>query len=331
MKQNLHIKSLIATFSSPLIWKQLVRITRTLILLICFLLIASCSTISNQNKVINMDMNDPRGMYVKMLNFVLPVEINGVKMEKVYTEGSNGVVHTSVGDFQMPEKLNDYQTVIIQKMFEGMAKQEVCVDATKPLFEEGIYAKFIYRDKNTGSEVVVILDEEKCKDNKTETTELSGLEFVDPFQKRYVQCFAEPTLEEGKYRDVCLGIGQASYHFENENKVLIHWGAWNDMFYEDDSRAWFQQFENTEFNPDERSFRGSIVFDKRLKMYPDEVQWNFEMLFNEDYSEIIGGQVETVAEDGTVSVPMVYQPSDHSRADRVDDTWYVWYVLSPNG
>ena len=96
------------------------------------------------------------------------------------------------------------------------------------------------------------------------------------------------------------------------------------MFYEDDSRAWFEKFKNTEFSSDERSFKGSIVFDKRLKMYPDEVQWNFEMLFNGDYSKIIGGQVETVAEDGTVTVAFDYQQSDHTSADRVNDIWYEW-------
>jgi hypothetical protein len=304
---------------------------RQLLLVICLMFLHSCTTTSSEKRVIKMDTDDPQDVYVTMLNYVLPLEINGVTMEEVYKEGKNGVVHTAVGEFNIPKNLDEIGTKVVQKLFEGMAKAEVCINSSKDFFESGLYAKFIYRDKNSGNEVVVILDEDKCFGNKTETEEVSKIESVGPFQKRYVQCFAEPTLEVGVYRDVCLGIGQTSYHFENENKILIHWGAWNDMFYEDDSRAWFQQFENTEFNSDERSFRGSIVFDKRLKMFPDEVQWNFEMLFNEDYSEIIGGQVESVAEDGAVSVPMVYQSSDHSRADRVDDTWYVWYVLSPNG
>ena len=304
---------------------------RHLLVVICFVFLHSCATTSSEKRVIKMDTNDPQDVYVTMLNYVLPLEINGVTMEEVYKEGKNGVVHTAVGEFNIPKNLDEIGTKVVQKLFEGMAKAEVCINSSKDFFESGLYAKFIYRDKNSGNEVVVILDEDKCFGNKTKTEEVSKIEPVGPFQKRYVQCFAEPTLEVGVYRDVCLGIGQASYHFENENKVLIHWGAWNDMFYEDDSRAWFQQFENTEFNSDERSFKGSIIFNKRLKMYPDDVQWNFEMLFNEDYSEIIGGQVEKLAQDGVVSVPMVYQPSDHSRAERVDDTWYVWYVLSPNG
>ncbi len=304
---------------------------RQMLVVICFAFLHSCATTSTEKRVIKMDTDDPQDVYVTMLNYVLPLEINGVTMEEVYKEGENGVVHTAVGEFNIPKSLDEIGTKVVQKLFEGMAKAEVCINSSKDFFESGLYAKFIYRDKNSGNEVAVILDENKCFGNKTETEDVAKIEAVGPFQKRYVQCFAEPTLEVGVYRDVCLGIGQASYQFENENKVLIHWGAWNDMFYEDDSRAWFQQFENTEFNSDERSFKGSIIFNKRLKMYPDDVQWNFEMLFNEDYSEIIGGQVEKLAQDGVVSVPMVYQPSDHSRAERLDDTWYVWYVLSPNG
>ena len=297
---------------------------RPLLVVICFVFLQSCSTTPTQEKVINIDVNDPQDMYVTMMNYVLPMKINGITMEKVYKEGENGVVHTAVGEYKIPKILGELETKVVEKIFEGQAKEEVCNDSSKEFFALGLYAKFIYRDKNSGNQIVVILDEDKCNDNETQINEFSDVKSVGPFQKRYIQCFTEPTLEEGEYNDVCLRIGHASYHFENENKVLIHWGGWNDMFYEDDSRAWFEKFKNTEFSSDERSFKGSIVFDKRLKMYPDEVQWNFEMLFNGDYSKIIGGQVETVAEDGTVTVALVYQQSDDTSADRVNDIWYEW-------
>ena len=51
---------------------------RLLLVVIGLMFLHSCSTTSNQNKVINMDTNDPLGMYIKMMNFVLPIEVNGV-------------------------------------------------------------------------------------------------------------------------------------------------------------------------------------------------------------------------------------------------------------
>jgi hypothetical protein len=145
-----------------------------------------------------------------------------------------------------------------------------------------------------------------------------------PFSKIYRQCGTEPLLQEGKYKDRCAPIGIASYHFDNVDEVAINWGRFNDMNYEDGSKAWSQKFEETSFDSATRIFKGSIIFKQRVVKFPNDIRWDFEMKFNSDYSRISGGSVRAMGEDGDIFTKL-FNYKNEDIGSRADDWWYVSY------
>ena len=123
-----------------------------------------------------------------------------------------------------------------------------------------------------------------------------------PFSKKYVQCFAsENTAFFGeKYKDTCGPIGWASYHFVNESEVYINWWEF-DASYEDGSKARTKYFENISFDDVSRTFRGMLIFDKTIPDFGSPKKFDYEMIFNEDYSMIHNGKIKITDQDGNIA------------------------------
>ena len=143
-----------------------------------------------------------------------------------------------------------------------------------------------------------------------------------PFSKKYVQCFAsENTAFFGeKYKDTCGPIGWASYHFVNESEVYINWWEF-DTSYEDGSKARTKYFENISFDDVSRTFRGMLIFDKTIPDFGSPKKFDYEMIFNEDYSMIHNGKIKVTEQDGNIA-ERNYNYRNLTRGNRGSDWWY---------
>ena len=137
-------------------------------------LLASCSNSPTQkpsNDIRNLS-DDPQGMFIQIMNYMLPMEMDGITMEKVSAEGTNGVVFPLVGDMPIPDDLDKMQTEMFSKMFSGMARDQVCNQGVEPMFKAGLYVKFIFRDEKSNNQVEVIVDEKTCNTDKASSLSL---------------------------------------------------------------------------------------------------------------------------------------------------------------
>ena len=154
-----------------------------------------------------------------------------------------------------------------------------------------------------------------------------------PFSSIYLQCFPRVNTFISwfdPYYDGCDFEGYASYHFINEKEVYINWEkslpntAWQYGFQNTsyDPKARIKYFQNTSFDPKTRTFKGSIVFEKRQNSLLNDSRWDYEMIFNEDYTTIIEGQVERNLDDGNKDIKK-YNYRNEKKGNRGMDWWYV--------
>lgn len=290
------------------------------------LILASCSNSPTQQNTTNARelMNDPRGTYIRFMNYALPMEANGIVMQKVSAEGTHGVIFPLVGKMNIPANPKPFETQIFNKIFLGIAKEQICNQGMDVFWDDGLYVKMIFRDKESSNQLEIIVDQDLCLTETVDSDNKITSNSQGPFSKVYIQCRAEPLLQEGKYKDNCAPPGIASYHFDDIGEVAINWGGFNDSYYEDGSKAWMQQFEETSFDSATRTFKGSIIFKKKLMDFPNEIRWDFEMKFNSDYSIMSGGSITIMGEDGGISTQL-YNYNNEDIGSRADDWWYVRY------
>ena len=102
-----------------------------------------------------------------------------------------------------------------------------------------------------------------------------------PFGKVYTQCL----------NGNCYGLGVASYHFESPELVWINWEEFNFTINSQPIKK--KQFEQTEFDENNRTFYGKIIFEDSLDQPPHrgESLWDFKMIFDENYEKIIEGEL----------------------------------------
>ena len=143
-------------------WSYFLKVLGISFLLVC------CSNSPRQKPSHNIRnlSNDPQGMFIQIMNYMLPMEIDGITMKKVSAEGTNGVVFPMVGDIPIPDDLDEMQTKMFSKMFSGMARDQVCNQGVEPMFKAGLYVKFIFRDEKSNNQVEVIVDEKTCNTDK---------------------------------------------------------------------------------------------------------------------------------------------------------------------
>jgi hypothetical protein len=84
-------------------------------------------------------------------------------MLNVFPEGEKGIVFPLVGDIPIPENLDGLKTDMLNNMFSGMARQQICLEGTRALFKSGVYVKFRFRNKTSSNQIDVIVDEETCQ------------------------------------------------------------------------------------------------------------------------------------------------------------------------
>jgi len=93
------------------------------------------------------------------------------------------------------------------------------------------------------------------------------------------------------------GLGVASYHFDAPDNCYISYANAPENWILDDGRApparkpWTECSYNSETN----TFRGVIHWDPA---FGGMVQWDYEMIFSEDFAGVIGGQVKMLLANG---------------------------------
>ena len=92
------------------------------------------------------------------------------------------------------------------------------------------------------------------------------------------------------------------------------------MSYLDGEPALTSTFENTNFDLSARTFSGSIVFNRQL--HPNQLRWDYVMIFNKSFSMIKSGYVKVTFEDGTVETRQ-FNHKNPSTGERKYDWWYV--------
>jgi|TARA_B100001105_G_C22241344_1_gene378420 3-phenylpropionate/cinnamic acid dioxygenase small subunit len=161
-----------------------------------------------------------------------------------------------------------------------------------------------------------------------------------PFSNVYVECRASVNqfiqLFDTHYES-CSHPRQGSLHFVSENEVFFNMFdyteecRWNYTCYEDGSKVTKLYFENTSFDSKTRTFKGSIVFDKRLagekleKIY----QRNYVITFNKNYTKIFEGQEEWLFDDGSKTI-LKYNHKNEEVGYRGDDHYYLIDYNSPH-
>ena len=166
----------------------------------------------------------------------------------------------------------------------------------------------------------------------------------DPFSNIYVECSASVNqfiqLFDTHYES-CNHPRQGSLHFVSENEVFFNDFIYTDECeynfncYEDKSLVTKQYFVNTSFDLKTRTFRGSIVFEKRLvasqwqpgidKIY----QRDYVIIFNKDFTKILAGQEESLYDDGSKSIRK-YNYKNEEVGQRGDDFYYLIDYMSPH-
>lgn len=136
-----------------------------LTLLCLSLVLISCSNSPTQKPPNDLRKfsDDPQSMFIEMMNYTLPMEMNGITMLNVFPEGEKGIVFPLVGDIPIPENLDGLKTDMLNNMFSGMARQQICLEGTRALFKSGVYVKFRFRNKTSSNQIDVIVDEETCQ------------------------------------------------------------------------------------------------------------------------------------------------------------------------
>jgi len=161
-------------------------------------------------------------------------------------------------------------------------------------------------------------------------------EEVGPFPNVYVQCFASVNqflqLFDTHYES-CRHPRQGSLHFSSENSVYFNWSVYPKT-YSDGTEVTEMFFENTSYDPKTRTFKGSIVFDKRLaadKWNPevDKIyQQDYVMIFNKNFTKIFAGQEESLYDDGSKTIRK-YNYKNEEVGYRGDDLYYLIDYMSP--
>ena len=141
------------------------RCSNFLTVLCLSLVLISCSNSPTQKPPNDLRKfpDDPQSIFIEMMNYMLPMEVDGITMLNVFPEGEKGIVFPLVGDIPIPENLDGLKTDMLNNMFSGMARQQICLEGTRALFKSGVYVKFRFRNKTSNNQIDVIVDEETCQ------------------------------------------------------------------------------------------------------------------------------------------------------------------------
>jgi hypothetical protein len=141
------------------------RCSNFLTVLCLSLVLISCSNSPTQKPPNDLRKfpDDPQSIFIEMMNYMLPMEVDGITMLNVFPEGEKGIVFPLVGDIPIPENLDGLKTDMLNNMFSGMARQQMCLKGTRALFESGVYVKFRFRNKTSNNQIDVIVDEKTCQ------------------------------------------------------------------------------------------------------------------------------------------------------------------------
>jgi hypothetical protein len=91
-----------------------------------------------------------------------------------------------------------------------------------------------------------------------------------------------------------LEVGKGSYHFVSEDNVYISWETTDLSGIKLDNGMPLPSkklFTETTFDYEDRIFTGKIDFTLEGGTYGGAASWDYQMIFSEDYTSIIGGQV----------------------------------------
>lgn len=133
------------------------------------LLLTSCASTSGPNEAtkIKTYSNSSNKAFldegVRVLNYAFPIEMNGIRMEKVSIVNKwEGMLFPMVFLEDIPEFQNEFFKEIMSKMTEGMAK-EACNDSSmKELFDRDLYILYNIKDADGSFNLELRIDNAFC-------------------------------------------------------------------------------------------------------------------------------------------------------------------------
>jgi len=148
--------------------------------------------------------------------------------------------------------------------------------------DDGAWSDYVYLD------LVIEEQEEEC----------SFESFVDNI---YVQSpsLSGPVVDEY----MLLEVGKGSYHFVSEDNAYISWETTDLSGIKLDNGLPLPSkklFTETTFDYENRIFTGKIDFTLEGGTYGGAASWDYQMIFSEDYTSIVGGQIYRFDSDGKI-------------------------------
>jgi hypothetical protein len=139
------------------------------------------------------------------------------------------------------------------------------------------------------------IEEESPPDD---SEECSFESFVDNI---YVQSpsLSGPVVDEY----MLLEVGKGSYHFVSEDNAYISWETTDLSGIKLDNGLPLPSkklFTETTFDYENRIFTGKIDFTLEGGTYGGAASWDYQMIFSEDYTSIVGGQIYRFDSDGKI-------------------------------
>lgn len=141
---------------------------------ICILLLASCASSSsslesaassNKKNYSNSSNKAFLEQGARMMNYAFPMEMNGVRMEKVSVINTHeGIMFpmvflTDIGEFE-----SEFFVAMMKNMSKGMAK-EACNEADmKELFDRNLYVIYSMRDIDGSVDLDIKIDKSICEE-----------------------------------------------------------------------------------------------------------------------------------------------------------------------
>ena len=100
-----------------------------------------------------------------------------------------------------------------------------------------------------------------------------------------------------------LEVGKGSYHFVSEDNAYISWETTDLSGIKLDNGQSLPSkklFTETAFDYENRIFTGRIDFTLDGGTYGGAASWDYQMIFSEDYTSIVGGQIYRFDSDGKI-------------------------------
>ena len=136
-------------------------------LLVLLLISCASTSVSNKNVEVKTYSNSSNKAFLeegaRMLNYAFPIEMNGIRMEKVSIVNQwDGMLFPMVFLEDIPEFQHEFFKVMMSKMTEGMAKEACSDPSMKELFDRDLYILYKIKDSDGSFDLELRIDNAFC-------------------------------------------------------------------------------------------------------------------------------------------------------------------------